>query len=276
VRAIATYFAERFPLTTVVPVAAATALVLVGFVSPAPINWTQTTFVAIAFIAFLLRQRVTDEFKDSGHDGANYPNRPVQRGVIRRSTLVGLGITAFSVEIASVFAASGSASKALWYIPFLIWSALTSVEFFAHRWLNAHFTAYFVSHQVIFVWLALWVCQIRGSVLEVRTVVGVVAVALLMAAVEIVRKFEIRRNTAGEIVLDTYPAVWGANRTVTVLAALYGTVGGLVWWQTGSTWPAIISVISVLAIALGKRDTRSAQFSLVLVLLGNSIVTAIR
>ncbi|MEN9740051.1 MAG: hypothetical protein RLZ72_317, partial [Actinomycetota bacterium] len=48
-RAIATYFAERFPLTTVVPVAAATALVLVGFVSPAPINWTQTTFVAIAF-----------------------------------------------------------------------------------------------------------------------------------------------------------------------------------------------------------------------------------
>lgn len=278
-RSIATYFAERFPLVTVVPVVAATAIVLLGFASLSPLGPIQTVFVAIAFLCFLLRQRVTDEFKDSSHDDANYPNRPVQRGLISRQVLMAIGGIAVVIELGAVVSASvtgGSPTTAMWYLPFLAWSALTSVEFFAHDWLNRHFTLYFVSHQLIFVWLGVWAVAITGGTWSPVTVGGVVAFVVLMAAVEVVRKFELRHAPDGSVVRDTYPAVWGVDATITVLCALFGVVGALSWWRDGSPWIAGITAVAVGLLAFGNRQERTVQGALALVLLGTSLAVVLR
>lgn len=274
-----TYFVERFPLATVIPVAVMTAIIEMSFVSSSPFNAALAGLVALAFLAFLLRQRVTDEFKDASHDGQNYPDRPVQRGAISRNALVALGATALVVEIGSVIAASalgGSLENALWYLPFLGWSALTSVEFFAHDWLNRRFTLYFISHQLIFVWLGLWAAFATGTTLDTLTVAGIASFVLLMAAVEIVRKFEIRRDPSGEIVEDTYPAVWGTDQTVTVLCALIGTVGALTWWRDSEPWGAMISAVAIGLLAFGNRTQRTVQSVLAVVLVGYSVVAVLR
>ncbi len=214
--ALGTYLRERFPLGKTAPLALAAAACMVGVATKFSASlMPATALIAISFLAFLLRTRVTDEFKDARHDDSNYPNRPVQRGVISRSVLLRVGLLALLVEIVAAIAVGtllGRPMAAFSYLAVLVFSALTAVEFFVPNWLERQFTLYFITHQLIFACFAFWI----GNLFE-PNLPGFFGFGMLMISIEVIRKFEIRRNASGEIVPDTYPAVWGRAVSVAVI-----------------------------------------------------------
>ncbi|MEY4312602.1 MAG: hypothetical protein RLZZ319_111 [Actinomycetota bacterium] len=260
-----TYLRERFPLPAVLAFAIGTSGLLVGFVSPYEPSgkyWTITGFVALAFVAFLLRIRVTDEFKDAHHDDLHYPGRPVQRGVITRPSLVVVGVVALTVEIGSVVAAgvlAGTPASALWYLAVLAHSALTAVEFFVPNWLERHFTTYFISHQLISVWFAVWAIALFATPPSFAIVYAATGFVFALALVEIVRKFEVRTDSAGAVVPDTYPTVWGRTRTLVILAVFAFIVGERLYLASGNFTVEAIGLTAVIGIVVFRKSDAAVR-----------------
>ena len=263
-RSVLTYFRERFPLLAVLILGLGTAIYIVAVCSPEQpdsVTFSLTGLVALAFTSFLLRQRVMDEFKDRGHDDLNYPNRPVQRGAISIKNLVGLGIAAFALELSSVIsiaAISSNRQSIYYYLAVIAFSLLTAREFFIPNWLNRHFTTYYISHQLIFVFFILWGFSIFGTKDELRTSAGAISFILIMASLEIMRKYEIRTNSAGEVVRDTYLAVWGKTQANLVLA-LGVAISGVLLGFFECTVLSIIGLISGLIIIGVRKSERAVQ-----------------
>jgi 4-hydroxybenzoate polyprenyltransferase len=259
----ADYFRERFPLPVVITLSVGTAIWLVASTTdemPSQNNYVITALITVAFTAFLLRQRVMDEFKDRSHDDANYPNRPVQRGVITHRQLKPIGFIAFLIELSAVIAIAALSNhwfSLLTYLAVLSFSALTAYEFFAVEWLNRHFTIYFLSHQLIFVFFYIWALSIFGASYSLQVALNGFAFMLAMAALEIMRKFEIRRNSVGEIVKDTYLAVWGRLVSVTALALSFA-IGGTLLGRF--TFPlSLIGLLAGLLIVAVNKSNRAVQ-----------------
>lgn len=273
-----TYLRERFPLPAVLAFALGTAGLLVGFVSPyepSGTYWAITALVALAFVAFLLRIRVTDEFKDARHDDLHYPGRPVQRGAISRPTLVIVGVVALAVEIGAVIGAgmiAGTPESALWYLAVLAHSALTAVEFFVPTWLERHFTIYFVSHQLISVWFAAWAIALFGTPVTFETVYAATGFVFALALVEVVRKFEVRTDAAGNVVADTYPAVWGRTRTLLVLAAFAFIVGERLYLANGNFAVEAIGLTAVIGIVVFRQSDSAIRAIAMLAFLATATI----
>lgn len=202
-----------------------------------------------------------DEFKDRGHDDTHYPNRPVQRGLIAPRTLIRVGVSAFIVELSAVITISnlsGSWLSLISYLGVLAFSALTFVEFFVPNWLNRHFTIYFLTHQIIFAFLFVWGQTIFGFSDLIGAITHGLAFMLVMAALEVMRKFEIRTNTAGEVVPDTYLAVWGRAVSVGVMALAFGVSGVLLDF---SNVPLVVSsafgAIGLIAVGRSKSAVQA-------------------
>ena len=226
-----------------------------------------TALVAIGFLAFLLRVRVTDEFKDSGHDAENYPARPVPRGLITRKKLAFLGIAAFVLELGCVLGASllhADASRAGAYSLVVGYSILTAFEFGVPKWLNRHFNVYFISHQAIFIFFGIWGLSLLGSSMSKPSIAGIGAFVLVMASVEVIRKFEIRTNAAGVEVNDTYLAVWGRTGSIAVLATLTVVNGILLWIWSSNLWFVLAGATTAVVLSLLRRSNRAVQATIVL------------
>jgi 4-hydroxybenzoate polyprenyltransferase len=207
------YFKERFPLSFTITYSIATAAMLVG-ISTDGGNLTALIGIAISFLFFMLRTRVTDEFKDASHDNANYPNRPVQRGLITKKQLVTIGLISLLLEITGVVLAATATANPMagWlYLLIMAYSVLTAFEFFATEFLDRHFNLYFLTHQAVFLLYPIWLFNMFGTGWTLQSIAGGIAFIVLMASLEVMRKYEIRKNPAGEIVKDTYLAVWGAG-----------------------------------------------------------------
>ena len=264
---ITTYLQERFPLATVAPMSLATAVMLMGAGAHLGVSghylWV-TIVLGLSFVAFLLRTRITDEFKDARHDDANYPNRPVQRGVITRKQLLPMGIGALTLELATVALAaalSGSIAFAIWYLPVLAFSALTAVEFFAGSWLEKHFNTYFLSHQLIFVFFSLWGAALVAAMPLPIEWLGYLGFILYMAALEVVRKFEVRYDAAGQAVPDTYITVWGRNRSIAVLAVTQIAAGLAFAISSSTPLPLVVSLVAVAALVLVRKSDDKVRAS---------------
>jgi len=232
---------------------------------------TATSFViiglvALSFAAFLLRLRVTDEFKDIDHDSKNYPNRPFQRGAISSRQLIGIGVISLIIELGSLYIINPKA--VIFYIPVLVYSALTAKEFFISSWLNKHFTIYFITHQMIFVVFAMWGFITFGVQLNLRALLGGLAFVMTMSVFEIIRKLEYRHNTHGKIVKDSYPAVWGAPFTTVLLITMVSFIGIFLSVITGNIWHLILALISVLFTYSGKFELIQAAFGISLAIQG--------
>jgi len=258
---IAIYIKERFPLPLVLFLALGYGFFIIG------ISLTHGAFettallialVTLSFTGFLLRQRITDEFKDNEHDATNYPHRPVQRGLVTKKQLIALGLVALGVELFSIFLIGGAPALA-WYIPFFIYSLLMAKEFFMPAWLNRHFTLYFVLHQCIFIFCLIWSFGFLGTPLTMQTVLLATAFILALASIEIIRKFKIRHNSKGVVVADTYPAVWGTRGSMYVLVSLILAMGVLLSIGTSSFIPLAISASSLFGISLSRQNTRAIQ-----------------
>ena len=260
---VSVYLRERFPLAAVITLAVGTGAMLSAASSRSGFAIDKLAFaglMALAFTAFLLRQRVMDEFKDRGHDNSNYPNRPVQRGAITVPTLIWLGAFAFGLEVATVglLAVIGNPASALAYLGVIAFSLLTAFEFFAPEWLNKHFNIYFASHQLIFAFFWLWAITVFDQSITLPLAASGLAFILGMAAIEVMRKFEIRKNTAGEVVADTYLAVWGRLGSVGFIAASFVFAGGLFALSRGPMLAAA-GIVAALVVVLVRHHNKAVQ-----------------
>lgn len=265
-----TYLRERFPIGPTSAHALATAALLIGVTSPSSESGRLLAVigVAVAFFFFMLRMRVTDEFKDAGHDDANYPNRPVQRGAIFKRDLVVIGIVSLFLELAGVWFAgfaTGNASAWVWYLPILGYSFLTGQEFFVGEFLERHFNLYFIVHQAIFALWLVWGFQLFASALAFGPAV---AFFLLMISMEVVRKYEIRRDPSGQVVLDTYLAVWGRGAFWVLLVNV--VVSSIL---LSAHWLALaVGGVSVLALLVLRKNTEAVRAIAAVSFLANSAV----
>lgn len=246
-RPVFLYIAERFPLPLVALLALAYGLLIIGttaLISPAEPSVGLLLLVALSFIGVLLRTRVTDEFKDATFDKKHYPRRPFQRGAISARQLIVLGGVALTIELGALLLISPLALVA--YLPVLAYSFLTAKEFFVPRFLQRHFTLYFVSHQLIFFVFFLWSVVTFGGELSWRTLFGALSFVLLMTSFEILRKLEYRRDTKGRVVKDSYPAVWGVPLTMSLLSVMLLTSGLILTVLTGTLAHLFVALIAVL------------------------------
>jgi len=258
-----TYLRERFPLAPTSAHALATAALLVGIASKTADQgrYGAALGVAVAFLFFMLRMRVTDEFKDASHDNANYPNRPVQRGAIFKRDLVAIGVVSFVLEVLGVVfaaASAGNVSNAIWYLPILAYSILTGREFFIGAFLDRHFNLYFLLHQAIFVLWIVWGFSMFGTSVDAVHVGAAIAFFLLMISMEVVRKYEIRRNAAGEIVKDTYLAVWGAG-AFWVLVFNLVISAALFYLLAGSWLVLLVATISLMSLLVLRKNSGAVR-----------------
>ena len=267
---VSQYLKERFPLQAVVPLSGGTAVWLVGITRGATTPAASAIIcglVALGFIAFLLRQRVTDEYKDRHHDAAHYPDRPVPRGLIKPRTLVVLGITSLITELGSVVAATILLNR-LWVAPIYLvvlgFSILTAYEFFVPDWLERHFNIYFVSHQLIFVCYSIWACALFGTEPEVGVILALTAFVLQLASLEVIRKFEVRLNPQGEPVRDTYLTVWGRWLSVGLLAAAAISQGALLSAWTQTPVALTVGIVTAFVVLLARRLDKLVQAAIVL------------
>lgn len=218
----------------------------------------QIILLILLFSAFLLRQRVTDEFKDHDHDTQNYPDRPFQKGVIGSKALISLGLVAIATEAAGAYFLSGS-EKIIWYLPVVVYSALMAREFFIGSWLERHFTTYFILHEMIFIPLGVWLAIVLSDGFGIAEVVWVLAFTCVMSTIEIARKFEIRHDTNRTVVKDTYPAVWGEARTRNVLEILMLIVGIALAYVNSALILATISAIFVAVLGFVKTTSTNVR-----------------
>lgn len=262
------YLSERFPLAITSVHSLATAAFLVG-ISSGELNWQVLVLIALGFFSFMLRMRVTDEFKDSSHDDSNYPDRPVQRGIISRNQLIAIGVISLAIEIFSALAAgffANNMAASWWYALIIGYSVLTRFEFFVPEFLDRHFNLYFLSHQAIFLVYPIWVFSMFRTEITGYSLGLGVAFVLLMASMEIMRKYEIRRNPAGEIVLDTYLAVWKGG-AFWLMLGITVVSSGLLYLPDQQPIFVIIGLLSTLLMILVRRQNDTVRIVVALTFL---------
>ena len=265
-RPVLLYIAERFPLPQVALLALAYSSLIIGItatVSPLEPTGMLIFLVALSFVGVLLRTRVIDEFKDTAFDTKHYPGRPFQRGAVNARQLKALGAVASIVELGALLLISPFALLA--YLLVVAYSLLTAKEFFVPHFLQRHFTLYFVSHQLIFVFFFLWSVVTFGGEISWQTFFGALSFVLLMAAFEILRKLEYRRDTKGRIVKDSYPAVWGVPLTMSLLSVMLLTSGLILTVLTGTLAHLFVSLISMLILS-------SSNFKIIQLVVAVSVI----
>ena len=261
--AIYLYIKERFPIPSVLLFAFGYAALTLG-VSFNNNIWKYNLQTAIAnilllssvFFFFLLRQRAVDEFRDAEHDRKYFPDRPVPRGLISKKQVLMLGLFAFAIEFISAYIVGQYVFG--YYIIFFLYSLLMAKEFFIPRWLNKHFTIYFLIHEVIFLLFGLFfVSAINSHLINLNLQTFVLLVILTAApmSIEVIRKFKPRYDKSGKAVADTYGTVWGRNNALFVLISLSLIVGiGLTYLKYSYVFLLFSFVVIGAWLVIGKKS----------------------
>lgn len=257
------YFQERFPLPGALFISVSFALLALSPASSISSGSWLPTFAALVmfFLALLLRQRVTDEFKDMSHDAQHYPDRPYQRGLVTRNELFMLFSIALVLEVSLAYILSGKENYG-WYLLVFVYSLLMAKEFFAAKWFEKHFTSYFLVHEVIFVLIAAWVAVIMKLPDSAESFSWAVAFLAIMMSIEIARKFERRRDKKGKEVRDTYTSVWGETITRRAIELLVLTSGIALAYAEQSIGFVLIAAPVSLALNLLRPKTSIIQVAL--------------
>lgn len=282
-RNILIYFNERFPIIPVLLFAFGYAGLAVGIsgrnlllTNLEHTLWLFFIFAGI-FSFFLLRQRVTDEFKDSSHDLKNFPDRPVPRGLISKRQLVLLGLTALLFEWFFVYLLGKKAI--IFYLPVFLYSFLMAKEFFVSEWLNHHFNLYLLSHEIVFVFFGLFFISIIGneyhsSLNDLPIILGTLFTAPM--SIEIIRKFSPRHDKKGEAVPDTYSTVWGRETALIILVILSVLTGLFLTIIKSSYMPFIFSILmSTIMLILGRESDKVIVTTEAISFLGLALITNI-
>ena len=238
--AIIAYIRERFPVPSVLLFVLGYAALTLGLSASSNIwvqnpqsSFTSLFLLSSVFFFFLLRQRAIDEFRDAEHDLKYFPDRPVPRGLISKKQVLFLGLFALAVELISAYLVGQRVFG--FYILVFLYSLLMAKEFFIPRWLNKHFTLYFLIHEVIFLLFGIFfisAVSYQIVTLNTQTIIALVILTFAPMGVEVIRKFKPRYDKAGKAVADTYSTVWGRKNALLVLIGLSLTVGlGLTFFK---------------------------------------------
>jgi 4-hydroxybenzoate polyprenyltransferase len=237
------YQKERFPLAVLV----FTTLVTAGsswVFSHASLRMAVLVFFTM--LLYMFHSRGFDEVKDYEHDSLNYPERPLQRGLITRSELVLLTWGAIALEI--IFNLSFNTQKGIiWYFVAFTYSLLTKKEFFIRDWLRNHFFLYNFLHLLqigifqIYVYATL--APIRQNVLVWHWLL----VLLLVFLMEFARKM---RAQEADYADDTYSAKLG-SKWASVVYVLIFLISLLLVRQIIASSSLLILILPVAVTILG-------------------------
>lgn len=243
------YQKERFPLAVLL----FTTLVTAGSswsLSRAPLRLAVLVFFTM--LLYMFHSRGFDEVKDYEHDSLNYPERPLQRGLITRPELILLTCGAIILEI--IFNLFFNTQKGIfWYFVAFGYSLLTKKEFFIRDWLRNHFFLYNFLHLLqigifqIYVYATL--APIRQNVLVWHWLL----VLLLVFLMEFARKMRAREADYAD---DTYSAKLGSKWVSVVYVLIFFVSLFFVQQIIGSSLQLVLIlpvVIAILACRLAYR-----------------------
>jgi 4-hydroxybenzoate polyprenyltransferase len=251
------YQKERFPLLAHGPLIAAFSACAVSFSSlirhaPVP-GWEMYLTAFVVCLLMFLQLRIADEFKDAGDDARWRPYRPVPRGLVKLSELRILFIAAAAIQLALV----------LWLDLRLVWVlgiawtylALMSVEFFCRDWLKARPVIYLVSHMGIMPLVDFFgtACEWLPRAGKAPAGLGWFLAASFFNGIVIELGRKLRQPADEEEGVETYSALWGVQRGVTVwLFTLLATLGCAIMAARAIDFslPVALGLGSVLLIAL--------------------------
>lgn len=218
------YLKERFPLKDFIPLAlvfAATGGICIQVHMYGEVRNVLSLICGFfAFLLFLLRLRIFDEFKDFEHDSKYYPSRPVPRGLVTLNELKLFILPLLCMEM--LLAISMGRSSFMLFSLSLVYSLLMFKEFFAREWLRQHFTIYIISHEILALPLFLYIFALNGMALSSIGQIYFWAIAFFLGCqlflLEVARKV---RPIELEIPShDTYTAQYGAGGASALIICL--------------------------------------------------------
>ncbi|MHC1743407.1 MAG: hypothetical protein AB9873_10300 [Syntrophobacteraceae bacterium] len=218
-----TYVLERFPLVGYLLVAGglcgSTTALLRGR------NWTYedllaTSLASAGVLLFLIQLRWMDEVKDVDKDRLAHPERPLPRGLVSFPEVVRVirGFNVAAVVFAAVLAGLGYLLGASTYLALWGFLLLMYKEFFAGKWLGERPILYALSHQASLVLIAMF----SASLLAPDRVLSAEVLAVGFMNMGAFLTYEVARklDPKAHPVLKNYLGVYGASRTIALLASL--------------------------------------------------------
>ena len=252
------YQAERLPL--------AKTATLLAFFTASSINvsaalagvprpgWAAYLVAFVGAFVFFAQLRACDEIKDAEDDAKWRPERPIPRGLVSLSTIVGIGA---ALSLASIAAVVAYWPGLVWPLALVwAWMALMTAEFFVPVWLKARPLAYLVSHMLIMPLIDLFVTACEWLPRAGAPAAGLWVFLLLSfvngCILEIGRKIYAPASERPGV--ETYSKEWGLEPALTAWSACLNVSAVLlvvVGWLVGLVGPVAMLTAVALYLALG-------------------------
>ena len=133
------------------------------YTGQAVLEWVDI-FGSVAVFSFIVLIRCLDEHKDFKDDSVNYPDRPVQRGVVTLNEVTGVAVVCVLFQLVYSLVLDGGWGRVCWlWALSLFWLFLMTKEFFVEKWLRRHVMTYLFTHQIITPLMVFWILQTAVS-----------------------------------------------------------------------------------------------------------------
>jgi len=252
-----TYTKERFPLPVYL-------LLSVGmawqgqFALEAKPGIAAMVLGPVLILMFFFCLRLMDEVKDYQKDLQAHPERPLPRGLVKKTTaqrliwfILGLQLLAGFVLLVGPYAEAGC-----WWLLTTIWLYLMYVEFFCGTWLEKRPFFYAVTHQLIIVPIVLAVAHLASSATSTPALYSALMILGAFFSYEIARKLDPNAHP----ILRTYRLSygrWGALGLMLITSAV--AIGGTLLKMQGSllaSWPYILAAVLTVSLSALWGETK--------------------
>ncbi len=207
---ISGYLKDRFPLHHMLPLS-----LVFGLACSHPFSLGSWVLASAGLFLYLLELRLLDEFKDDAHDRTFYPDRPVQRGLVRLQELTPVLIACIFVQTVVVFAFG---ANMLMFLFVQLYTFFMSREFFAKPWMSRHFTINIILHELITPVLFIFLFSYSTSEISAETIIAAFLCGIGFFLLEMGRKLKPREKTGRAN--DTYVQRYGNRRVAEIIAVL--------------------------------------------------------
>ncbi len=244
------YIKERFPLPVYLLLSVGMAW-QAQFALVARPEVSAMVLGPVLILIFFFCLRLMDEVKDYQKDLVAHPERPLPRGLVKKTTaqrliwyVLGLQVLAGFVLLLGPHTAAG-----YWWLLTTIWLYLMYVEFFCGSWLEKRPFFYAVTHQLIIVPIVLAIAHIASSGSSEAALYSALMILGAFFSYEIGRKLDPKAHP----ILRSYRSCygrWGALRLMLITSAL--AIGGTLLKMQGSllaSWPYILAAVLTLSLS---------------------------
>lgn len=253
------YFKERFPLlghsVLIASFYSSNQFLAQALTHPADaVHYNPTAALGfVTILCFFLHLRVFDDHKDYQEDCRNFPQRLLQRGVIRLADLKRLGGLAIGVEI--VLSAWAGVGPLISVLMVLGYSVLMLKEFFVRKWLKRHFFFYAASHMLVMPLLSVTVFSFATSEPPWRAPGWFLLYSLVSFFVgfnwELSRKIRAPQEERSGV--DSYSrifGVYGAASMVLLVRTIDTGLVCLIGWRLGLSVWFYVAVFTLFGLSL--------------------------